>query len=216
MARFDVILFDIDDVLLKTSTVKWAQHKFVAKKYYNIELTNETLAKHWGKPFHQMVGLLYGQADTPQNMMDNFVRHELEFRKELFPDTVHTLNELHKTGVTMGLITSGRWAVSKIEVELLKIPLDYFAIVQGSDDSEFHKPDPRVFSPALATLAKKGFTNKANMVYIGDALSDFFAARDAGLQFIAVTTGMTAPAAFRAAGATNIAPRLRDILPLAT
>ncbi len=214
MARYDVILFDIDDVLLKTSRVKWAQHKFVAKKYYNIELTDETLAKHWGKPFHKMIELLYEQADTPQNMANNFVRHELEFRKQLFPDTLGVLDKLHKAGATMGLITSMRWEIAKIEIKLLKLPLQYFTVVQGSDDSEFHKPDPRVFDPALQTLAQKGFHNKAKMVYIGDALSDFVAARDAGLQFIAVPLGMATANAFHKAGATTVVKQLRDILPL--
>ena len=214
MAKYNVVLFDIDDVLLKTSKVKWAQHKFVAKKYYNIDLTDATLGEHWGKPFHRMIEQLYEQADTPDNMAQNFARHELEFRKELMPDTLATLKTLHKTGVAMGLITSMRWEIAKIEIELLRLPLGYFAVVQGCDESEFHKPDPRVFDPALQTLAKLGYQDRTKIVYIGDAPGDFAAAHGAGLDFIGVATGLTTAQALRAAGAKRVVPKLRDILPL--
>lgn len=48
-----VVLFDHDDTLVGTISTKWAEHKFIAKKYYQKELTDDEIRLHWGKPLAQ-------------------------------------------------------------------------------------------------------------------------------------------------------------------
>ena len=48
-------------------------------------------------------------------------------------------------------------------------------------------------------------------VYVGDALSDFYAARDAGLHFIGVTTGLVDESSFRQSGAKRIIASLAEL-----
>ena len=48
------IFFDHDDTLVGTYIAKSAQHKYVAKKWYNIELTDEKIRKHWGMPLNEL------------------------------------------------------------------------------------------------------------------------------------------------------------------
>jgi phosphoglycolate phosphatase-like HAD superfamily hydrolase len=208
--KYKAVLFDVDDTLLKTSAAKWAQHKHVAKKYYDVKLTDDRLKAHWGKPFDDMIQLLYGGVDTLEGMSAHFAKHELEFPKQMYEDTLPTIQALHDRGVVLGMVTSMRWEIARIEIKLLGLPLDYFAVLQGCDNTKFHKPDPRVFDPARAILAGQGITDR--IVYVGDALGDFYAARDAGFDFIGVTTGFVNEAAFHKAGVRSSIGRLSQLL----
>jgi phosphoglycolate phosphatase-like HAD superfamily hydrolase len=109
--KYRAVLFDLDDTLLKTSTIKWAHHKAVAKRFYNIDLTDE------------------------------------------------------------------------------------FFLLQGSDDEPAHKPDPRVFDRALELLKSKNIS-RTQVMYVGDALMDYYAARDAGIGFMGIATGFVSQEQF--------------------
>ena len=54
-------------------------------------------------------------------------------------------------------------------------------MIQASGESEHHKPDPRVFD-ALIQVLQGSSIDKNEILYVGDSLSDLYAARDAGLQ----------------------------------
>ncbi len=88
------IIFDLDDTLLKTAVIKWRHHKAVAHQFYGIELTDEKLGEHWGKPFDTMIGILYDNADTVDNMRSANRSIEAEYPKEIQEDTNETLSML--------------------------------------------------------------------------------------------------------------------------
>jgi HAD superfamily hydrolase (TIGR01549 family) len=207
--KLRAVLFDVDDTLLKTQEVKWRQHKYVAKKYYGHELTDEELAAHWGKPFDELVMHMARGAGTAEERRTNYSRHELEFPKEYKEHALDTIRALHRAGLTLGLVTSMRLDGSMLDFRNLDMPLDRFDIVQGSESTEYHKPDPRVFTPALAALAGRDITE--GIVYVGDALSDYLAARDAGFTFVGVTQGFVDEAAFRQAGAEYVFHDLKNV-----
>jgi phosphoglycolate phosphatase-like HAD superfamily hydrolase len=75
-------------------------------------------------------------------------------------------------------------------------------MIQASGESEHHKPDPRVFD-VLIRLLQGSNINKNEILYVGDSLSDLYAASDAELQFIAVLTGSTSRQQFHAAGVSK-------------
>jgi phosphoglycolate phosphatase-like HAD superfamily hydrolase len=96
---------------------------------------------------------------------------------------------------------------------LAGFPLERLHTLQTSSDTLVHKPDPKVFEPILHALARDGITT--DILYVGDALMDYYAARDAGLSFIGVTTGSTDERQFRDAGAGQTVTRLsmlRDLI----
>ena len=67
--------------------------------------------------------------------------------------------------------------------------------IPAQKDSEFRKPDPRVFEP----LCKKTETidvAKNEIVYVGDDIRDFEAAKGAGIHFIAISDHTTASEIF--------------------
>jgi phosphoglycolate phosphatase-like HAD superfamily hydrolase len=63
----------------------------------------------------------------------------------------------------------------------------------------------------MLQMLRKERIGKREVVYVGEALSDLQAARNAGLDFIGVTQGMVDEPAFREAGARVIYQDLRGV-----
>ena len=211
MPRYKAVLFDIDDTILKTREPKWRQHTFVAQKYYGIDLNEAKLRENWGKPFDELTEILYQGADTPERRRSNFIRHELEFPKEYEPYALETIGALHSAGIALGLMTSMYLEGAMIDLKHLQVPLEYFIVLQGSEATKYHKPDGRVFEPALATLAEHGIRD-ATIVYVGEALSDFQAAKDSRLEFIGITQGRVSLEEFKSVGVDKVFNDLRQFL----
>ncbi len=211
---YQAIIFDFDDTLVRTFEVKWAHHKAVAKEFYGRELTDETLAKYWGMPFDTMVGLLHNHSDTTENLRAAYAATDHRFLKTTQPGAPMAVSQLHQRGYTLGIITAMNREPIVAELAPLGFSPGAFLFIQGSDDTTVHKPDPAVFSPALSLLSKRGIKSP-QILYIGDALSDFQAASDAGLHFLGVTTGRTTHEEFKLAGAksfSTLAPIIEQLL----
>ena len=84
-----------------------------------------------------------------------------------------------------------------------------FLFANAAEDSKYNKPDPRVFSKPI----KKLKLNPKEILYIGDSIFDYIAAKKAGLKFIAVTTGSYAKKDFQKKGLKKhyILPSLKGV-----
>lgn len=203
------VLFDHDDTLVGTFKPKWAEHKYIAKKYYGKELSDKELHEHYGKPHGKLMELLYETKDIDQAIKYNLLTHK-RFPKVLLKDTLETLKQLKEHGLKLGVITAAHSFSFYYDLESLGIPKDIFDYTQTEDNSTFHKPDPRVFDPAITWL--KGMNIKANEVlYVGDGLHDMQAALGAGLEFIGVSTGLITQETFKSKGAISI-KKLGDLI----
>jgi len=197
---YKAIIFDLDDTLLKTSVVKWAHHKAVAKQFYNIDLGDDVLAKYWGMPFEPMMALFYQNSDTPENMLKANLSLEDQFPKQVQQDGAATINALLRMGVEVGVVTSILGHLAQKDLKRLDFPVEKFFILQGADDAPAHKPNPAVFDVALKLLKNKDILT-SEVVYVGDALMDYYAAHRAGIGFIGITTGSITKEQFEAEGA---------------
>lgn len=200
--HYKAVIFDMDDTLIKTWESKWAHYRLVGKLYYGLDVTDEQLSKHWGKPFPKLVSSIFGDVDLDEAIR-NFLHHEADFPKPKHDAAVEAVRLLHAKGVALGVVTSMLTSVAENDMSREFSP-GLFDFIQGADQTLAHKPDPLVFEPALRRLEEKGITDKKSILYVGDALSDFYAARDAGLAFAAVTTGFVDEVSFRDAGAEHI------------
>ena len=131
MPKYKAVIFDVDDTLLKTRQPKWSQHKFVAKKYYGITLSEDELRANWGKPFDELTEILYQGNGSLAERRANFTRHELEFPKEYEPHALEAINSLHMAGILLGLMTAMFMQGAMIDFQNLHFPLDYFVVKQG-------------------------------------------------------------------------------------
>ena len=202
MRAIQAVIFDLDDTLLKTAEIKWAHHKAVAA-HYGIELTDEVLARYWGMPFEVMIGHLYNHADTVKNMLAANRALEAQFPKAIQEDTLDVLGTLARHHIVTGVVTSLTTDYARKDLALARVPSDAFLFVQGADATAYHKPDGRVFDPALARLGASAI-QRSQVLYVGDALMDHQAAIGASLQFVGVATGFVTVEQFKEAGAPAI------------
>lgn len=205
-----VILFDHDDTLVGTIGPKWDEHKFIAKKYYGKDLTDSEIKEHWGKPLPELVCLLYGTDDADKAIAYN-KKHHASYPKRLFPHTVPVLRWLRKNQKLVGVVTATIRFSFEYDLASNNILPEEFDFTQTAEDTSYHKPDPRVFKPVTAWLAKQGIQPN-HVLYIGDGLHDMAAAYGAGFQFLGVETGLVTGGQFREAGAASV-PTLASLLP---
>jgi len=198
------VLFDFDDTLVGTIKPIWAQHKHVARKFYNIELTDEQLAEHWGKPVPVLARALY-ETDDAERALANIYSCQWDFPKELYEATIPTLYHLRLTGSLMllGVVSATTRFIFEHDITLLGIPRDLLNYTQTGDDTPHHKPDPKVFDPTLAWL-ESVHIRPDEVTYVGDGLLDMNAAVGAGFNFVGVETGLTTAKQFTAAGAVSV------------
>ena len=105
---------------------------------------------------------------------------------ELFPDVAKTLQVLHNRKIRNGILTTKYHF--RIDQILEKCGVtDLFDETIGGDDVAEPKPAPEGMFRILARMR----INKADVLYVGDSLVDAKTAMQAGVDFVAVTTGTT-------------------------
>lgn len=196
------VFFDHDDTLVGTIEPKWAHHKFVAKKYYGKDLKDEEIIPHWGKPFPELVCVLYGTDNTEEAITNN-AAHHTEFPKILFDSSIPLLRHLHEIGKLTGIITATSRFSFDHDLTLHRFPRECIDYTQTADDTTFHKPDPRVFEPALKWLETRNI-KPDEVIYIADGIQDMKAALGAGFHFIGVQTGLARATEFSDLGVSSV------------
>jgi len=209
--KYRAIIFDFDDTLVESRLKKWAQHKLVSKKFYNIDLSYEMIREHWGKPFNELLGLLYKNGDTYENMHKAIRSVHNQFLKDPYEHANRVVDTILKKGIEVGVLSAALREHLNEELERAGFPVPKFFALQGADETEVHKPDPRVFDLILAKLSEKG-VSRNEVLYVGDSLLDLQAAKGAGLHFIAVTTGLYSRNDFLAEGAETVIDDVKDLL----
>jgi HAD superfamily hydrolase (TIGR01549 family) len=201
------VIFDYDDTLVKTREIKWRQFQAVARDTYGINLTEDVLRQHWGKPYDQIHRLYFKDADTLENMIAAKLARESEFPVELQPGALETVSRLRRKGIVLAILSSSSQRVVAPDLWRLGFDLSDFAYIQTSEATTVHKPDPAVFAPVLKHIGVDG----PSVIYVGDALSDYQAATAVGLRFVGVTTGTVSSLDFSRAGADAVITTLTNL-----
>ena len=209
--KYKAIIFDFDDTLVESREKKWAHHKAVAKQFYNIDLTDEDIRPHWGKPMASLVNSVYKDSDTLENIHKALVATRNDFRKNIYADTHKILTTLFDSEVKVGIISAATRHYIIDDLIRFDLPLENFFVIQGEDDTDKHKPDPDVFLDVFEKLSKEGIQKK-DILYVGDSIDDFKAASGAGIDFVAVTTGLYSSDEFKNTGAEIIVSNLGELL----
>lgn len=205
------VIFDLDDTLLESRAAKWAQHKHVAKKFFNIDLKEETLLKHWGKPINVLAPELYEHLDTWENIHPLLINTRKDFPKIPYQSSVETIEKLTEDGILVAIISATTKHDIEYDLEKYNFSINKFIHIQGAEDTKVHKPDPDVFLPVFKKLSDIGI-KKEEMVYVGDSLDDLRASHGAGINFIAITTGIFTKEDFEKNGAKVIVSDIKEVI----
>jgi phosphoglycolate phosphatase len=187
MKNIKVILFDHDDTLVDTYGTKSAEHIYIAKKYYGRDITEIDIKREWGKSLSTVLKNLYQTDDIEQATEYNKQLH-LKYPKVIFDATAKTLSELKSMGYKLGTVTSTIKFSHDHDLETLDFPEGIFEYKQTQEDTDVHKPDPKVFDLVKIWLKDQGLKPE-QVLYVGDGMHDFKAASGAGFHFVGVDTG---------------------------
>lgn len=148
-------------------------------------------------------------VDSYGNLRRHYEQTTPEFPMQAYPDAVETINKLLEK-YEVGIVTASARKLVIDDLIMLKFPVDRFFFIQTSEDTQVHKPDPAVFEPILKILEGKNI-DKTEVLYVGDSLRDYYAARDSGIKFIGVSRGTSAKREFEGEG-TEVVDSLARLL----
>jgi phosphoglycolate phosphatase len=178
------IIFDFDDTLVRTKESKWDALKETGKRFYGLDITDEHIGKFWGLPFDEMLTGVLMHADNYMNLKMQYESVTDDFPMMAFEDAVPVVNKLLQN-YKVGILSSSSKPLLMKDLNKLKFPSDKFFYIQTYEDTQAHKPNPEVFSPILTEFKNHG-VEKHELIYVGNALIDFDAAKNAGLRFCAI------------------------------
>lgn len=196
------VIFDLDDTLLKTRETKFAAIKYAGKHFFNLDITDELIRSHWGKPFPEFMQLVFGSSLSGEEVITKYKSVVQQFKNEAYPDTVPTLMQLFPH-YKVCILSSAAQSLVMYDMQTSGLPVEQFTHIQAAEDTDAHKPDPKVFDPTIHVLSKFSIS-PSEMLYVGDMIGDFQAATSAGLQFRGLADRTVAKSEFLQAGAQTI------------
>jgi pyrophosphatase PpaX len=116
------------------------------------------------------------------------------------------LRDLSGAGVAVAAATSKRRASAEMAADLTGLS-SHLDVLVTMEDTVLHKPDPE---PLLLAVNRLGAT-PTEAVYVGDAIVDVQAARNAGMAAVAVTWGAGVREQLEAMAPTVVAETVDDL-----
>lgn len=119
---------------------------------------------------------------------DAFTRVELEYvhEAEPFPGSLECLRELSSRGYKVGLLTRGSEEYARAALTITGA-FELFDVIMGRDSCDYDDAKPSPVS--MRVLAERLGVKPEELLYVGDNITDWFSARDAGASYAGVLTG---------------------------
>lgn len=180
------VIVDLDDTLFLTEAVCFEMENDILQQMGRPPMERAIHAATWGKP-------LFGEAillRSPGVDVEEFKRRYGETSKRyiesgkldaLSPENLAALDHLIEMGKSVIVLTSRTHEELHHLLEPDHILAERVKAFYYHNNTQFHKPDPRVFRELLHDYR----VAPDQCVYIGDAVSDAVAAKEAGILFIA-------------------------------
>lgn len=198
----DAVIFDLDDTLLKTRETKYKALKFAGKKFYNLDISTETLDTHWGKPYLEFMGLVFESVEHAETISKKYKSIVKQFINKPYSDAISTIDTLLDS-YKVGILTSTSRSIVMYDIKHAGLPVERFVYIQTAEDTNVHKPDPSVFDPMNKIMSKYSI-QPDSVLYVGDMLSDYEAAVGAGLHFVAIADRSLPKSTFEEKGICSI------------
>lgn len=149
-------------------------------------MSRDTHKVNWGKPLETAIVERVPGIDPVEFMKRASImikKYAHEGKLDSIQDrNLEALDALIKSGRKLAILTSRTHGEAKHLLDKNHPINQRMEKIYHKDNSDFHKPNPRVFDKILSDFE----VAPGEAVYIGDAVSDAIAAKGAGLHFIAV------------------------------
>ncbi|MBQ1351170.1 MAG: HAD-IA family hydrolase [Oscillospiraceae bacterium] len=189
--RYQTVLFDLDYTLGDASSGILTCFRHVLSEM-NYPLVSDDVLRHTiGNTLEDSFTIVTGESAPERRELfctlymqkaDTVMTHALH----LYPQTLPLLEALQAAGCRMAVVSTR--PVRRLEQMLQTAGIrSFFHVLIGVDSVTNPKPDP---SALLLAMEHCGAARKGTL-YLGDTVIDAEAAKNAGIDFVAVTTGMT-------------------------
>ncbi len=194
---FDILIYDVDGVLLKSPQwyVERCQH--VARTNGLFVPTVDDMRAVWHLTWAEVIKHFWGDDAERFGIAYEATRYTIPRPK--FAGLPKMLRSIHRAGVVQAVLTNRDAKSFRKHAKEAALPLNVFVAIDGIENRAYHKPNPRAFERLWANLPTDG-RSPSDAVYVGDALGDWEAARGFGLGFIGVDGYVTSREQFLAAG----------------
>jgi pyrophosphatase PpaX len=185
VARFPVVLFDLDGTVVDSGAIILASMRHATQQVLGLEYADADLMQAVGGP-----GLEAQMAALAPERVDELVQvyraHNEPLHDELEPceGMEDVIVRLHEDGCRLGIVTAKRRSTVELAFARLKVG-HLFETVVGGDETEQHKPEP---APLLVAAQRLG-VDPIDCAYVGDSPFDIRAAKAAHMYSVAVTWG---------------------------
>lgn len=156
----------------------------------------DRISAQWGKPTALMIACLWSEVD-PKAIYEQYTAFDSSKPDTLpFPGIEEAVLNLIGNGFKVGIVSSSSSiSIRQYLDRYLPLIKDCYTFIHGKEDCLFHKPDPRVFDPAIQILNRSRI-KESQILYVGDSLIDYFAAKNRGLSFVATVSGCSSREVF--------------------
>ena len=181
---YRAVIYDIDGTVLNTLNMNMYPLMRIIKEETGEDWTFEQVLKFAAYPGMKVMEEL-GVAD-PESTYARWVRYVNEYEEgaTLYDGFTEVFEQLRERGIVQAVVSAKTRAQYELDVVSRGID-DYMAAAILADDTDQHKPDP---TPLLMCAERLGI-EPVEAIYIGDARSDYEAARNAGMAFGYATWG---------------------------
>jgi phosphoglycolate phosphatase-like HAD superfamily hydrolase len=190
LKKIRAVIFDMDMTLINSINGVVEFYQKIAKRHYDHQLHRDDVLAHYGKPHREFVTSMLGKLDNADKLMEHvqeLIKTE-PVKSTPINQKINIIDMLYGK-YKLGLLTSAPKASITPNLSDAGYDIKKFDFIYAAEDTDYHKPDSRVFDNLKTEL--DAYDIKANeILYVGDSLNDYFAAKDAGILFIAVSTGM--------------------------
>lgn len=210
--KYKAYLFDFDYTLADSEEAIIFCYQFVLGNHGFLDVTDQAIKLTIGFTLLQSFEILTGIHDL--DLLDIFRKEYVQKADEIMVDktvlydsAIPLLKRLKEKGCYVAIIsTKYRYRIMGT-VERYKI-VDLVDLIVGGEDVVSAKPDPQGVNMVMKHFAVKPH----DVLFIGDSLIDANTAKNAGVDFTAVTTGTTTEQEFQNFPCVKIMGNLLELL----
>jgi len=184
------VLFDLDGTLVDTAPDLADALNFTLKKNGQQKLSLEEIRPHVSNgsialiEFGFNINSDHDQFETYRKELLDYYSENIANKSRLFPGFEKILETIEARGLNWGIVTNKPSYWTNLLLKQLKL-FNRAATVVSSDTLEFRKPHP---APMLHACKEAG-SKPEECVYIGDALRDIEAGKNAKMQTLIAMFG---------------------------
>lgn len=178
MKKYKAIIYDIDGTLLDTLKMNMIPLQKIIKEELDEEWTYEDVLKF--APYPGMKVMEELNVQDKEKTYARWVQYVNEFEGGAVPfeGVESVLKTVHEKGVRQAIVSAK--LRKQYDIDFVSRGFDkYIEVEVLADDTDKHKPDPE---PINLCVEKLGL-NKEDVIYIGDAFSDYQVCINAGIDF---------------------------------